>query len=236
MSLARKCVAEGIGAFMIVFAGCGAIAVDQVSGGTIGHAGIAASFGLVVMAMIYATGHISGAHMNPAVTIAFATKRHFPWARVVPYIFAQCVGAKLAAGVLKLSLDPILLAKTDPETMLDLGVTRAIDGQASTVLLWEFLLTFALMFVVMGVATDYRAVSKAAGIAIGGTVWFEAMFAVPICRASMNPARSIGPSIAAWDLTNLWAYIIAPIAGALAGAWTYQFLRGSEPDSPGEDA
>jgi glycerol uptake facilitator-like aquaporin len=154
---------------------------------------------------------------------------------VVPYIFAQCLGAALAAGTLKLSLDPILFARTNPETVLDLGVTRAIDGQATTVLLWEFLLTFALMFVVMGVATDYRAVSKAAGIAIGGTVWFEAMFAGPICRASMNPARSIGPAIVAWDLTNLWAYIVAPIAGALAGAWTYQYLRGPEPDSPRTD-
>jgi len=229
MNLLRKCCAEFVGAFAIVFGGCGAVAIDQISGGAVTHYGIATSFGLIVMTMIYATGHISGAHFNPAVTLGFALTRHFPVREILPYIAAQCAGALLASTIHKLTLAPLVAGD------LAYGVTQPIDGSFTTAAVYEFFLTFFLMMVIVAVATDYRAVGQMAGLAIGGTVWFEAMFAGPLCGASMNPARSLGPALISGHTELLSAYLVGPIAGALCGALFYQFIR-CDDESTGEPA
>ena len=206
-------VAEAIGTFALVFAGCGAIMVDHKTG-ALGHVGVAITFGLVIMAMIYAVGHVSGAHFNPAVTLAFAVSRHFPRRRVPLYWGAQLAGALAAAAVLRGSLGNIgRVGATYPS---------GSNGQA---FLWETVLSFFLMFVIMAVATDTRAVGEAAAIAIGGTVGLDAMFGGPITGASMNPARSLGPGIITGDLHAIWVYLLAPIVGAVLGAIAYRFVR-----------
>jgi MIP family channel proteins len=212
--LAQALAAELIGTFALVFAGAGAIMVNAKTE-ALGNVGIAITFGLVIMAMIYAVGHVSGAHFNPAVSLAFALTRHFPAERVAAYWAAQLAGAIAAALVLRASLGDIA----------NVGATlpSGSDGQS---FLWEAILTFFLMFVIMAVATDSRAVGEAAAIAIGGTVGLDAMFGGPISGASMNPARSIGPAIAAANFDALWVYIAAPLLGAAAGAIAYQFVRG----------
>jgi MIP family channel proteins len=212
-------VAELIGTFALVFAGCGAVMVDAKTH-ALGHVGVAISFGLVIMVMIYAVGHISGAHFNPAVTFAFALSRHFRWPRLLGYWAAQLLGALTAAAILRGSLGN--LAHT--------GATLPSGSQGQS-FLWELVLSFFLMFVIMAVATDTRAIGEAAAIAIGGTVGLDAMFGGPISGASMNPARSIGPALVSGELHALWLYIIAPLAGAALGALTYQFIRG-EPAAP----
>jgi MIP family channel proteins len=212
--LTRSLAAEVIGTFALVFAGCGAIMVDA-STAALGHVGVAISFGLVIMVMIYAVGHISGAHFNPSVTLAFAVSRHFPWTRVPAYWAAQVIGATAAALVLRGSLGDIA----------HLGATLP-SGSSGQAFLWEGVLTFFLMFVIMAVATDTRAVGEGAAIAIGGTVALDAMFGGPITGASMNPARSLGPALVSGDLGSIWVYLAAPAAGAVIGAVTYQFLRG----------
>jgi aquaporin NIP len=214
-ALPRVLAAEFVGTFALVFAGCGAIMVNAETGGALGQVGIAITFGLVIAAMIYATGHVSGAHLNPAVTLAFALTRHFPWRQVPAYWTAQCAGAIAAAGILRGSLGDIA----------NVGATlpSGSDGQA---FLWELLLTFFLMFVITSVATDTRAVGEAAAIAIGGTVGLDAMFGGPITGASMNPARSLGPAIVSGEFSSLWVYLLAPAVGAALGALTYQVLRG----------
>lgn len=219
--LAQALAAEVIGTFALVFAGAGAIMVDEKTG-DLGHVGVALTFGLVIMAMIYAVGYISGAHFNPAVSFAFALTRHFPWARVVAYWAAQVSGALAAALLLRASLGEVA----------NVGATlpSGSDGQA---FLWETVLSFFLMFVIMAVATDTRAVGETAALAIGGTVALDALFGGPITGASMNPARSAGPAIAAGELSDLWIYIAAPLVGASLAALAYQLLRG-EPTRPGE--
>jgi MIP family channel proteins len=213
--LERRLLAELVGTFALVFAGCGAIMVDAKTGGALGQVGIAIAFGLVIMVMIYAAGHISGAHFNPAVSFAFALSRHFPWPRVFAYWVAQLAGAAAAAAVLRGSLGDLA----------EVGATvpSGSDGQA---FLWELLLTFFLMFVIMAVATDARAVGEAAAIAIGGTVGLGALFGGPVTGASMNPARSLGPALVAGDLGSVWIYLVAPLAGASLAALAYQLLRG----------
>jgi MIP family channel proteins len=211
--LARSLVAEAFGTFALVFAGAGAIMVDAKTH-ALGHVGVALTFGLVIMAMIYAVGHVSGAHFNPAVTFAFALTRHFPWPRVIAYWAAQLVGALLAAALLRSSLGNIA----------HVGATLPAGSQAQS-FLWEVVMTAFLMFVILAVATDTLAVGEAAAIAIGGTVGLDAMFGGPISGASMNPARSIGPAVVSGELHALWLYIVAPLVGASIGALLYQVVR-----------
>ena len=213
MLLVRALAAELIGTFALVFAGAGAIMVDDKTH-QLGHVGVAITFGLVIMVMIYAVGHVSGAHFNPAVSFAFALTRHFSWTRLLGYWAAQLSGALIAAAILRGSLG----------NRAHLGATLPAGSQAQA-FLWEAVLTFFLMFVIMSVATDTRAVGEAAAIAIGGTVGLDAMFGGPVTGASMNPARSLGPALVSGDLHALWLYIVAPLVGAAVGAIAYQFVR-----------
>jgi aquaporin NIP len=217
--LARRALAEGLAAFALVFAGCGAIIANTVHAGALGGIGVSATFGLVVMVMIYATGHLSGAHINPAVTVAFTLTRHFPLRDALAYIAAQLAGTTAAAFV--------LLAAWS-EKPAQLGATVPSVG-AATALLYEVVLTAFLMFVIVAVATDTRAVGAAAAIAIGGTVGLDALFGGPISGASMNPARSFGPALASGTWTDFWIYLVGPILGAALGALAYQLVRGEHP-------
>ena len=210
----RLLAAEFVGTFALVFAGCGAIMVDAKTH-AFGHVGVAISFGLVIMVMIYAVGHISGAHFNPAVSFAFALSRHFPWRHTLGYWAAQLLGALTAAAILRGSLGNV--------AHVGASLPNGSQGQS---FLWELVLTFFLMFVIMAVATDTRAVGEAAAIAVGGTVGLDAMFGGPISGASLNPARSIGPALIGGDVHALWLYVVAPLAGAALGAVVYQFVRG----------
>src|SRR5438128_5965025 len=210
--LARRALAEGFAAFALVFAGCGAIVTDARSGGSLGAAGVGLVFGLVIMVMVYATGHLSGAHINPAVTVAFTLTRHFPARDAVAYVAAQLAGA--AAGAL------VLLAAW-PSAPAHLGATSPAVGTA-TALLYEAVLTAILMFVIMAVATDTRAVGAAAAIAIGGAIGLDALFGGPVTGASMNPARSFGPALVSGTWTGFWVYVVGPVVGALVGALGYR--------------
>jgi aquaporin NIP len=210
----RRLVAEFIGTFALVFAGAGAVMVDAKTG-QLGHLGVAITFGLVIMAMIYAVGHISGAHFNGAVTFAFALSRHFPWPRALGYWTAQLAGAIAAALLLRASLGNIA----------DVGATQPSGSQAQS-FLWELVMTAFLMFVILAVATDTRAVGEAAAVAIGGTIALDAIFGGPISGASMNPMRSFGPAVVSGNFHAIWLYILAPLVGASIGALAYQFVRG----------
>ena len=209
----RAPVAEFVGTFALVFAGCGAIMVDATTH-QLGHVGVALSFGLVIMVMVYAVGHISGAHFNPAVTLAFAATRHFPLPRVPIYWAAQVGGAVTAALLLRATLGDVAA----------LGTTQPA-GSAGQSLVFEIVLSSFLMFVIMAVATDTRAVGEAAAIAIGGTVGLDALFGGPISGASMNPARSLGPAIVTGQFADLWIYLAGPAIGAVGAACLYVGLR-----------
>jgi MIP family channel proteins len=215
--LLRRSVAEGFAAFALIFAGCGAIIANATHQNTLGSVGVSLVFGLVIMVMIYATGHLSGAHINPAVTVAFTLTRHFPWRDALAYIGAQLLGATAGA---------ILLLAAWSSKPADLGATLPAAGTSTaTALVYEIVLTAFLMFVIIAVATDTRAVGAAAAIAIGGTVGLDALFGGPVTGASMNPARSFGPALASGTWTDFWIYIVGPLLGAAIGAFAYQFIR-----------
>jgi len=217
--LSRRALAEGLAAFALVFAGCGAIIANARYAGSLGTLGIGIVFGLVIMVMVYATGHLSGAHINPAVTLAFTLTRHFPLRAAFAYIPAQLLGAVAAA---------VLLRGLWPDEPGRLGATvPSVSGGSAVV--YEIVLTAFLMFVIMAVATDTRAVGAAAAIAIGGTVALDAIFGGPVTGASMNPARSFGPAVAAWEWSDFWVYLIGPVVGAAGGALAYQLVRGEHP-------
>ena len=221
-NLARRAAAEGLAAFALVFAGCGAVVANARYDGALGTVGIALVFGLVIMAMVYATGHLSGAHINPAVTTAFALTRHFPAREAIAYVLAQCLGAIAGALVL-------LAAWTGKPAAL--GATVPSVG-VGTALVYEIVLTAFLMFVIVAVATDTRAAGAAAAIAIGGTVGLDALFGGPVTGASMNPARSLGPALVSGEWRDFWVYLAGPIVGATVGALGYQLIRGEAPELP----
>jgi aquaporin Z len=213
-SLARKSVAEAIGTFALVFAGTGAIVINESSHGVISHVGIALTFGLIVLVMIYTLGDISGAHINPAVTIGFWFSRRLPAREVLPYLASQCAGALIASGIMRLLF---------PENRL-LGSTQPFGPVVQSFVL-EFLLTALLMFVILGVSTGAREKGITAGIAVGAVIALEAMFAGPITGASMNPARSLGPALISGHLANLWLYLAAPVLGAGVGVLGCRCVR-----------
>ena len=213
--LPRRLAAEGIGAFCLVGAGTGAVLVDDLTGGSLGVGGVAAAFGLVVGVMVMALGHISGAHLNPAVTLAFAAARHFPRREVGAYCAAQLTGAIAASLALRATFGPdAALGVTAPSFVGD-GAALGIEAA----------LTAILMVVILAVATDVRAVGHLAAVAIGATIALEALVMGPVTGASMNPARSLAPALASWEWGGLWIYVAGPVAGALAGAVLYGFLR-----------
>ncbi len=205
--------AEVLGTFGLVFCGTGAIVTNEMTGGTVTHVGIAMTFGLIVMVMVYAFGEVSGAHFNPAVTVGFWAFRRFPGREVLPYVGSQIVGALLASGLLRL-LFP---------ASATLGATLP-HGSAYQSFVLEVVLTFLLMLVIIRVSQGAKETKWFAGIAVGGTVLLEAMFAGPICGASMNPARSLAPALLSGHTEHLWAYLIAPTVGALLAVLAGRFL------------
>ena len=200
----KKLAGEFIGTFSLVFAGTGAIVVNETSNGAVTHVGVALTFGLVVLAMIYTVGDISGAHLNPAVSLGFFAARRFSMREVIPYIVSQCAGAFAASGVLR------LLFPRDAT----LGATLPA-GSATQSFVLELILSAILMFVILSVSTGAAEKGITAGIAVGSVIGLEAMFAGPICGASMNPARSLAPAVVSQDLSSLWIYLVAPTTGAL---------------------
>jgi len=213
----KKYTAEFIGTFSMVFCGTGAMTVNEITGGEVTHVGIAITWGLIVMAMIYAFAETSGAHFNPAVSIAFAYAKKFSWKEVPKYVIAQVLGALLASGILWfLFPDSEFYGATIPT----LDVWRAF--------VLELLLTYFLMLVIINVSTGSKEVGTMAGIAIGGVILLEAMFAGPMTKASMNPARSIAPAIFSGHYEHLWLYLLAPILGALLAVVSCRLVKGDD--------
>ncbi len=217
----KKLLAECFGTFCLVFAGTGAIIVNTASNGAITHVGIALTFGLVVLAMIYAVGDISGAHLNPAVTIGFFAARRLDGSQVLPYVMSQLVGAFLASGLLR------TMFPADP----NLGATLPV-GAAWRSFVFEVILTAILMVVILRVSTGARERGITAGIVVGSVIALEALFAGPICGASMNPARSVAPAVVSLNVTHLWIYIAAPICGSLLGVMLGRYLQDDNTESP----
>ena len=210
----KKYLAEFIGTFALVFCGTGAIVINEVTHGAVTHAGIAITFGLIVMSMIYALGDKSGAHLNPAVTLAFAVNKSFSRKEILPYIISQFTGAISASVLLKILFPASIL----------LGATIPLGSNIQSFIL-EFILTFFLMLVIINVATGAKEQGLFAGIAIGSIVGLEAMFAGPISGASMNPARSLAPAIVSGELKQVWIYLIAPVLGALSAIPIHRLIK-----------
>lgn len=210
----KKYIAELIGTFALVFCGTGAIIINQESGGAITHVGIAITFGLIVTAMIYTVGDISGAHLNPAVTISFWLAKTFPGKEILPYLISQAVGAFLAS---------IILHFLFPASQT-LGATLPA-GTAMQSFVLELILTFILMFVIIHVAKGSKEQGMFAGLAIGFVVLVEAMFAGPVCGASMNPMRSLAPAIVSGHTEHLWVYLTAPVIGAGLAVFSWITLK-----------
>lgn len=220
-------IAEGIGTFTLVFAGCGAIIVNDTEG-ALGHVGISLVFGLIVMAMIYAVGNISGAHLNPAVTLGFFFAGRLKRREILPYIGSQTTGAIIAAILLRL-----LLSSHDT-----LGATLPAGGIARAFGM-EVILTFILMFVILNVSTGHMEKGIMAGVAIGGTVTLAALFGGPVSGASMNPARSLGPALISGTLQSLWIYLLAPMVGAYLAHPLCHVIQGNQccpPELEGTDS
>jgi MIP family channel proteins len=217
----RETLAEAIGTFTLVFAGTGAVMVNELSKGAITHLGISFVFGAVVAALIYSIGHLSGAHFNPAVTLAFWTSGFFPRRQVLPYILAQCLGAVAASALLIISLGRVG----------NLGATLPLNGNWLQSFILETVLTFILMFVIFGSGLDRRAHIGFAGLAIGLTVGVEAAFMGPITGASMNPARSFAPALVSGIWQHHWVYWIAPILGAQLAVIVYRQLSNGFDDT-----
>ena len=218
----RKYAAEVLGTFALVFAGTGAIVIDDVSHGGVTHVGVALTFGLVVMALIYALGDVSGAHFNPAVTTGFWLANRFPGRCVPAYVACQSAGALLASALLRAMFG----------NRAHLGATLPAGPEFQSFLL-EAVLTWFLMFVILHVSTGPKEVGIMAGIAVGGVIGLEALFAGPICGASMNPARSLAPAIVSAHLASLWLYLIAPILGAAVAIPCWRLTRERAPESGG---
>lgn len=220
-NLFRRCCAELVGTFCLILFGCGAMSVDSLTG-ALGHVGVATTWGLVVMIMIYAIGDLSGAHINPAVSVAFAVAGRSRWPDAIAYCFAQCLGALLGAAAIRsvLGVDEVALGAT---ILSHVGPTAGFAIEAT--------LSAVLMFVVMGVSTGAKEKSITAGLAVGATIAMEALVAGPLTKASMNPARSLGPAIvsqASEPISLLWLYILAPLGGAILGAILYRAIRPPE--------
>ena len=209
----KKYLAEFIGTYGMVFCGTGAIVVNETTGGQITHVGVAMTFGLVVVAMIYAFGETSGAHLNPSVTLGFWALKKFPIREIAPYIGSQLAGALAASGTLRLLF---------PENA-HLGATLP-RGSTTQSFVLEVILTYFLMLVIIKTSQGSKETGVLAGLAIGATVMLEAMFAGPICGASMNPARSIAPAVVSGNVADLWIYIFAPVGGAVLAAFTGRFF------------
>ena len=210
----KKLAAEFVGTFALVFTGTGAIVINDVSGGAVTHVGIALTFGLIVLAMIYAVGDVSGAHLNPAVTLGFFAARRLSGRIVAPYIVSQILGALAASGLLRgLFLNHPTLGATVP------------TGSQFQSLILETVLTALLMFVILNVSTGAKERGITAGIAIGAVIGLEALFAGPICGASMNPARSLAPAIVSLNLSSLWIYLLGPSVGSLVAVVACRCVR-----------
>jgi len=209
----KKYLSEFIGTFSMIFCGCGAMVINDFTGGSITHPGVAITWGLIVMSMIYAFGDISGAHFNPAVTLGFAVAKKFKWIEVPKYVIAQLFGALTASYVLLFLF---------PES--DLGATIPTI-EPLKVFIIELLLSFFLMLVIINVSTGSKEIGPVAGIAIGSVVLLEAMFAGPLTKASMNPIRSLAPALASGNFSHLWIYLTAPFAGMLLAVFSCKLVK-----------